>query len=70
MILACECKDMNLRALNLVVGRYLWPFEGVYNICTYNIGTLYSIYNMERVYDIGTYNIDTYKIEGVYNIDS
>jgi len=47
---------MSLRALNIIVYMYLQPFEGVYNICTYNIGTLY----MEGIYNICTYNIDTY----------
>jgi len=32
--------DMSLQALNLDVGMYLQPFEGVYNICTYNIDIL------------------------------
>jgi len=32
MMLECERRNMNLQALNLVVGIYLQPFEGVYNI--------------------------------------
>jgi len=41
-MLTRECKDVNLRILNLIVCMYLQPFEGVYNICTYNIDTLTS----------------------------
>jgi len=51
MLLACECKNVSLQVSNLIVGRYLQPFEVVHNIWTYN---------MERIYNIGTYNIDTY----------
>jgi len=40
MMLMCECIDVSLQALNLVVDIYLQPFEGVYNICTYNIDIL------------------------------
>jgi len=39
-MLAREHWDVSLRALNLVVGMYLQPFESVYNISIYNIGTL------------------------------
>jgi len=40
MMLACEYKVVSLRALNLVIGMYLQPFEGIYNICTYKVGVL------------------------------
>jgi len=65
-MLACEHKGVSLQALNIVVGMYLQPFGGIYNICIYNIITLY---NMERVYNISIYNIITlYNMERVYNI--
>jgi len=51
-MLVCEHRDVSLQALNLIVGVYLQPFEGIYNICTCN--------NIERVYSIHTYNMDTY----------
>jgi len=38
--LALELRDVSLRALHLLAGLYILPFEGVYNICTYDIGTL------------------------------
>jgi len=31
-MLVSEPKDMSLQALNLIVGMYLQPIEGVYNI--------------------------------------
>jgi len=54
-MLTHESKDVSLQALNLVVDMYLKSFEGVYNICTYNIDIL----QYGRVYNIGTYNINT-----------
>jgi len=52
-MLVHKYKDMSLKTLNLVEGMYLQPFEGVYNICTYNMIKVAIIW-------IRTYNMDTF----------
>jgi len=60
-MLAYKHKDMSLQALNIVVGMYLQPFEGVYNLCTYVMWKEFMTW-VPRTYIIPK------TIEGVYNI--